>query len=62
MSSSVTENLAQTGRTNFASRLLSKELNNRKKTSEQFSKLTPADAAKYAVQSDEKECLTAGKP
>lgn len=35
-------------RSNFASRMLSKELNTRNKTSGQQLKISPADAAQYA--------------
>lgn len=60
---SETENL-KTSRTNFASRLLNKELTDRtKKTTLQFSKMTPADAAKFATEEkvETKETVAAGK-
>lgn len=45
--SSDANELKRTG--GFASRLLNKELTERKKTTTQLSKVTVADAAKYAV-------------
>lgn len=52
-----------TSRSNFASRLLNKELTDRtKKTTMQLNKLTPADAAKYATTEkteEEKEVVAA---
>ncbi len=59
-----TENLGST-RSNFASRLLNKELTDRtKKTTLQLNKLTPADAAKFAAAEKveaTKETVAAGK-
>ncbi len=40
-------------RTGFASRLLTKELEIRKKTDPELKKINPADAAKYAVPNAE---------
>jgi hypothetical protein len=53
-----------TSRSNFASRLLNKELTDRtKKTTLQLNKLTPADAAKYAAteKAEEKKEVVAAK-
>jgi len=43
-------NQATTGRNSFASRLLNKAIEDRKKTGE-FSAITPADATKFATES-----------
>lgn len=42
----------------FASRLLNKELADRKKTTQSLLKLSPADAAKFAVESEHKETVS----
>lgn len=42
-------------RSNFASRMLSKELDNRNKTTQSMKIISPADAAKYANQETEAE-------
>lgn len=55
---SETENL-KTTRSNFASRLLNKELTDRtKKTTMQLNKLSPADAAKFAAQEKTESAAT----
>lgn len=45
-------------RTGFASRLLTKELEIRKKTDPELKKISPADAAKYAVPNAETRDLS----
>ncbi|MBY0551220.1 MAG: hypothetical protein K2W95_28325 [Candidatus Obscuribacterales bacterium] len=59
------ENLGTTTRSNFASRLLNRELTDRtKKTTLQLSKINPADAAKYAAAEkaeEKKEVVAAAK-
>lgn len=53
MSTQETDVKAQRTTSSFASRLLSKQLNERMKTSGQQQKINPADAAKYAVPEKE---------
>ena len=46
--------------TNFASRLLSKELTQRKKTTQSLLKISPADAAKYTAMNEAETKETVG--
>ncbi|MBX9689304.1 MAG: hypothetical protein K2X27_21520 [Candidatus Obscuribacterales bacterium] len=51
MSDTETAQQQRVTRSNFATRMLTKELNTRKKTSQE-GKISPADAAKFAVVSE----------
>lgn len=50
-----TETETKIARSNFASRILTKQLNEKMKTSGSQVKINPADAAKYAVPQTEAE-------
>jgi len=61
MSDNETASELKVTRSNFASRMLSKELNTRKKSTQEM-KISPADAAKYAnaEQQEVKESAAVG--
>lgn len=52
----------QTYKTNFASRLLQKELTGRKRSGQQIAVMTAAEAVKYAPGSEQEEKVLVGRP